>query len=140
MGVKKSYWTRIKDSSEFTYLNLRRYYEYGKINQTPTTTPTQIYDQFNTILNDFNLDKLRKRINRNSDVIVDAIGKDNIIGKSVCPVITIPKTLISDKLAKKWNLYGLQTKSSNYQIFTYSCDDKSYDDFAKDLRNENTIL
>lgn len=69
-----------------------------------------------------------------------AIGKDNIIGKSVCPVITIPKTLISDKLAKKWNLYGLQTKSSNYQIFTYSCDDKSYDDFAKDLRNENTIL
>jgi len=140
VGVKKGYWTRIKDSRYFSYLNLRRYYEYGLFNQTPTTAPTQIYDHFDKVLDDFDLDKLRKKINRNSNVIVDVIGEENIIGKSVCPVITIPKSLISDDIAKRWNLYGLQTESENYQIFTYSCDDKDYENFAKELKSENTIL
>ena len=66
------------------------------------------------------------------DCMVDAI--------SSFPYYDIPKEFISDELAIKWNLYGLQTKSKSYQIFTYSCDDKSYEDFAKDLRSENIIL
>jgi len=140
VGVKKNYWGWIKDSNEFSYLNLRRYYEYGLKNQTPTTTPTQIYEHFLTILSRFDIDELRDKINLNSKLIVDAIGEDKIIGENSCPVITIPKEFISDELAIKWNLYGLQTKSKSYQIFTYSCDDKSYEDFAKDLRSENIIL
>ena len=140
VGVKKSFWNRIKDSDEFTYLNLRRYYEYGLKNQTPTTAPTQIYEHFLTILRRFDIDELRNKINRNSELIVDAIGKDKIIGESLCPVITIPKEHISDELAVKWNLYGLQTQSKNYQIFTYSCDDKDYENFAKELKNENIVL
>tara|TARA_B100001939_G_scaffold334580_1_gene335683 strand:+ start:355 stop:1251 length:897 start_codon:yes stop_codon:yes gene_type:complete len=140
VGVKKTFWNRIKDSDEFTYLNLRRYYEYGLKNQTPTTAPTQIYEHFLTILRRFDIDELRNKINRNSELIVDAIGKDKIIGESLCPVITIPKEFISDELAQKWNLYGLQTESKNYQIFTYSCDDKDYENFAKELKNENIIL
>ena len=109
-------------------------------NQTPTTAPTQIYEHFLTILSRFDIDELRNKINLNSKLIVDAIGEDKILGENSCPVITIPKEFISDELAIKWNLYGLQTKSKNYQIFTYSCDDKSYEDFAKDLRSENIIL
>ena len=140
VGVKKSFWNRIKDTDEFTYLSLKRYYQYGLENQTPTTAPTQIYEHFLTILSRFDIDELRNKINLNSKLIVDAIGEDKIIGENSCPVITIPKEFISDELAIKWNLYGLQTKSKNYQIFTYSCDDKSYEEFAKDLRSENIIL
>ena len=140
VGVKKNYWNRIKDADEFTYLSLKRYYQYGLKNQTPTTAPTQIYEHFLTILRRFDIDELRNKINRNSELIVDAIGEKKIIGKNLCPVITIPKEFISDELAVKWNLYGLQTKSKNYQIFTYSCDDKDYENFAKDLKSENTIL
>ena len=133
VGVKKNYWTRLKDSDEFSYLNLRRYYEYGLINQTPTTTPTQIYDHFLTILRRFDIHELRDRIDRNSKVIVDVIGEENIIGLSTCPVITIPKENIPIEIAEKWDLYGLHTKSKNYQIFTYSYDDRLYEEFGKDL-------
>ena len=133
VGVKKNYWTRLKDSDEFSYLNLRRYYEYGLINQTPTTTPTQIYDHFLTILRRFDIHELRDRIDRNSKVIVDAIGEENIIGLSTCPVITIPKENIPIEIAEKWDLYGLHTKSKNYQIFTYSYDNRLYEEFGKDL-------
>ena len=138
VGVKKNYWTRLKDSDEFSYLNLRRYYEYGLINQTPTTTPTQIYDHFLTILRRFDIHELRDRIDRNSKVIVDAIGEENIIGLSTCPVITIPKENIPIEIAEKWDLYGLHTKSKNYQIFTYSYDDRLYEEFGKDL-NETVM-
>ena len=136
VGVKKNYWNRIKDTDEFTYLSLRRYYQYGLKNQTPTTAPTQIYEHFLTILRRFDIDELRNKINRNSELIVDAIGKDKIIGESLCPVITIPKEYISDELAVKWNLYGLQTQSKNYQIFTYSCDDKDYENFVEENKIE----
>ena len=93
-----------------------------------------------TILRRFDIDELRDKINSNSKLIVDAIGEEKIIGKNPCPVITIPKECISNELAVKWNLYGLQTESKNYQIFTYSCDDKDYENFAKELSNENIVL
>ncbi len=114
--------------------------EVQAVTPTPTTAPTQIYEHFLTILRRFDIDELRNKINRNSELIVDAIGEEKIIGKNLCPVITIPKEYISDELAVKWNLYGLQTQSKNYQIFTYSCDDKDYENFAKELSNENIVL
>tara|TARA_A100001391_G_scaffold204383_1_gene199892 strand:- start:5163 stop:6023 length:861 start_codon:yes stop_codon:yes gene_type:complete len=134
IGVKKNYWTRLKDSNEFSYLNLRRYYEYGLLNQTPTTTPTQIYDHFLTILKRFSIHELRDRIDRNSKVIADAVGEENIIGLSTCPVITIPKENIPMVIAEKWGLYGVHTKSKNYQIFTYSNDGRLYREFVNDLK------
>ena len=51
-------------------------------NQTPTTTPTQIYEHFLTILSRFDIDELRDKINLNSKLIVDAIGEDKIIGEN----------------------------------------------------------
>ena len=138
VGVKKSFWNRIKDSDEFTYLNLRRYHEYGLKNQTPTTTPTQIYEHFLHRLKNFDIDELRKKINKNSELIVNTIGKENTIGDSPCPVITIPKKNIPEIIARKWNLYGLQTDSKNYQIFTYSCDDEDYKKFCNDYITHQT--
>ena len=138
VGVKKSFWNRLKDSDEFTYLNLRRYHEYGLKNQTPTTTPTQIYEHFLHRLKNFDIDELRKKINKNSELIVNTIGKENTIGDSPCPVITIPKKNIPEVLARKWNLYGLQTDSKNYQIFTYSCDDEDYKKFCNDFITHQT--
>jgi 2-polyprenyl-3-methyl-5-hydroxy-6-metoxy-1,4-benzoquinol methylase len=138
VGVKKSFWNRLKDSDEFTYLNLRRYHEYGLKNQTPTTTPTQIYEHFLHRLKNLDIDELRKKINKNSELIVNTIGKENTIGDSPCPVITIPKKNIPEVLARKWNLYGLQTDSKNYQIFTYSCDDEDYKKFCNDYTTHQT--
>ena len=138
VGVKKNYWNRIKDTDEFTYLSLKRYYQYGLKNQTPTTAPTQIYEHFLHRLKNFDIKELRKKINKNSELIVNTIGKENTIGDSLCPVITIPKKNIPEVLARKWNLYGLQTDSKNYQIFTYSCDDEDYKKFCNDFITHQT--
>ena len=49
-----------------------------------------------------------------------------------------PKENIPIEIAEKWDLYGLHTKSKNYQIFTYSYDDRLYKEFGKDL-NETVM-
>ena len=140
IGVKKDYWTSLRLPKEFSYLNLSRYQHYNEINQTPSTTPTQIFEHFESVLDKFDKFKLMKKINDNSLKVVEAIGEENIIGEKICPVITIDKELISMGLARKYQLYGLYTKSPNYQIFTYSCDDEIYDRFCEELKNENTLL
>ena len=48
-----------------------------------------------------------------------------------CLIDNIPKENIPIEIAEKWDLYGLHTKSKNYQIFTYSYDDRLYEEFGK---------
>ena len=140
VGVKKNYWNHLKNSKEFSYLNLNRYLEAHTINQTPHTTPTQIFEHFEIVIDNFEIEKLEDKIIKNSMKVVEAIGADKIIGEHICPVISIEKKYISDKLAKKYNLYGLMTTNPYYQIFTYSCENEDYDAFTLDLKNENSSL
>ena len=138
--VKKNYWDHLKNSKEFSYLNLSRYLESHSINQTPHTTPTQIFEHFEFVIDNFQIEKLRNKIVNNSQKIAEAIGSQNIIGELTCPVISIEKKNISDQLANKYNLYGLRTNNPYYQIFTYACKDEDYDAFTSDLKNENSSL
>ena len=71
---------------------------------------------------------MRKNIDTVSDLIVDALGEENIIGEKRCPVITVNRKVIPDALAKKYDLYGFHTGKSSYQFFTYS---HEYNDYKK---------
>ena len=134
VGVNKGYWKNLKSANEFSYLNLSRYLDYNKVNQTPSTTPTQIFNHLEFVLDNFSLSRLKEKINNNAKKIVNAIGEENVIGEVECPVITIKKELIPTKLANKYDLYGSNTSNPYYQIFTYSCDDEIYDTFCKELK------
>ncbi len=134
--VKKDFWSNLRKCNEFSYLNLSRYKKYQAINQTPSTTPTYIYRHLIDTLDNFNINKLRNKITTNSEVITEAIGRDKIIGEKNCPVITIKKNHIPIGLAKKWNLYGLNSGGNNYHIFTYSCKNSDYERFANEYKRK----
>ena len=118
-----------------SYLNLSRYKEYHEIGQTPSTSPTYIYEHFYNHLQEFNLDEFRKRINYVSDLIVEAVGKSNIIGDRQGPVITLKNGVIPEKFAREHDVYGYWAGRPNYQIFTYTDKVEAYEVFLKELLN-----
>ena len=133
VAVRKDFWSNLKSADIFSYLNLSRYLDFGQINQTPSTTPTQIFEHLEKTIDNFSISKLRDKINTNSQKVVNALGKENVIGETQCPVITINKDVVPLGIAQKFNLYGSNTNSRYYQIFTYSCRDIDYDKFCEDI-------
>ncbi|EGQ9836765.1 hypothetical protein [Vibrio cholerae] len=134
IGIKKEAWDRLSDDSVFSYLNLRRYKNFSLLNQTPSTTPTNIYEHLYKNIKSLDLSALRYNIDMHSDMIVDCIGSDNIIGERRCPVITLKPNTVSQDIAEKFSLYGLSTGKSSYQIFTYSSISKEYEEFCKAIK------
>lgn len=126
--VKKDYWNELKNDDIFSYLNLSRYKKYGLKNQTPSTPPITIYENLFRIIQKFDVNYFRDKINTNSEKLA------NIFGGESSPVFVVDKKKISLEYAKLWNLYGLNTKCNNYSIFTYSCQDKDYDKFCRGLK------
>lgn len=135
VGVKKSFWGSLKSQDTMSYLNLKRYLDYGNKNQTPSTAPTHLFAHLNTILKNMDVTELRSKMNEVSYLITEAVGKDNVIGGLMGPVITINKDAIPIQIANKYQLYGINTNTTNYQIFTYSCDMKYYLRFCKDIQD-----
>jgi len=133
VGVRKDCWGLFNQELKMSYLNLYRYYEYGLKKQTPSTAPTHLFKHLNDILRTFDLDKLKEKIDNMSELLSTAIGDPNIIGERKCPVITVNKDIIPIALANKYQLYGINTNSENYQFFTYSCNEKLYKKFCKEL-------
>ena len=133
VGVRKDSWCLFNQEPKMSYLNLYRYYEYGLKRQTPSTAPTHLFQHLNKTLRSFDIDKLRHKIDTMSEILVRAMGHSNIIGEKKCPVITVNKDVIPIELANKYQLYGINTKSENYQFFTYSCNEKLYKKFCKEL-------
>tara|TARA_Y100001935_G_scaffold252888_1_gene257759 strand:+ start:1531 stop:2400 length:870 start_codon:yes stop_codon:yes gene_type:complete len=131
--IKKDYHDKLIDEEIISTLNLRRYNIFMKKNQTPTTPPTQIFEQLYSVLQEYDVSNIRKRINNNSDEIVNVIGEKNIIGERRCPVITFKKDLIPLKIAEEFQLYHINTDDDTYQIFTYSEKNELYKEFAKKL-------
>lgn len=119
----------------FTYLNVRRMYNSSLINQTHHTPAMALYIDFLEKLKDFDLEATRKQIDRNSDLIVEALGEDNIVGEKRCPVITVKSGVIPQDLCMKYNLYGSHIESHLIQIFTYAESDESYENLARELKN-----
>ena len=64
---------------------------------------------------------------------MDKIGEKHIIGEKICPVITFKKDNIPLEIAKKYQLYGINSDTDIYQIFTYSTDDKLFNNFINEL-------
>jgi len=133
VGVHKDIWSKLHTNNVMSYLNLYRYYTFSKKYQTPTTAPTHLVHHLNKILRNFNLNKLRTKIDEMSNLLVTTIGSSNIIGKTQCPVITVNKDIIPIEIATRYQLYGINTNSDNYQFFTYSCNEKIYKRFCKEL-------
>ena len=127
VGINKNNLNLVDSSTNFSYLNLSMYLEYSKNYQLPTTAPIQLFKHLKKVLINFNLDRLRDKIAVNSIKLV------NIIGEKICPVITVKKDNIPLEIAKKYQLYGINSNAVNYQIFTYSTDDKSFNNFINEL-------
>ena len=134
VGIRSDFITELKSIDHTSYLNLSRYINYSKINQTPSTAPIQILNHLNEVLKNFSTLEIIDKININSAKIVDHFGEDNIIGEYPCPVITISKKNIPIDIANKFQLYHVNDSSENYQIFTYSEDLDMYDAFLKSLQ------
>jgi aspartate aminotransferase-like enzyme len=132
--VNKSYWNNLIDESMLSYLNLSRYKSYHAVNQTPSTAPTFIYEHLLKVLEKFDTAALRKHIDCVSDMIVEIVGRHNIIGQPRCPVITLKTGVIPDHYAKKYDLYGYWAGKPNYQLFTYSDKLENYEAVLKDLK------
>lgn len=139
VGIRKDSHYLIKEDNTFSYLNLNTYLEYSKNNQLPTTAPTHLFESFKRTLINFDINKLREKIYRNSDIIRKVIPTKFFIGDIVCPVLTFKKEAISEQIAKKYELYGINSSSDYYQIFTYSDYDINYINFAKDVQETKQL-
>lgn len=134
VGVRKDSWEHFLPKDRFSYLNLNRYRQYSIDNQTPSTPPIMIFEHLLETLKSFDIESNSKKIVRNSKLISNSVGHDNIIGNKIGPVITVSKNAIPKEIANDFELYGLNNpKSKYYQIFTYSCDDNLYELFSDKL-------
>ena len=125
VGVHKDWWGKFKELDNYSYLDINNYR-----NNTPVTTSIEIFDSLKKNLNNTFLTNLYRQI----DKVSEAFGKVfPIMGDQICPVLTIPKYAIRSELARKYQLYGYNSPTSEYyQIFTYSEPLKYYKEFLKD--------
>ena len=134
VGIHKDSVDLIDSDSQFSYLSLSNYLSYSYKNQLPTTAPVHLFKHLKKILEDFDLEALRSKIVKNSSKLVNVLGSDRIVGEKTCPVISVPKKFIPEKLASKYQLYGINSESELYQIFTYSNSNKIFNDFINELK------
>jgi aspartate aminotransferase-like enzyme len=139
VGVKTSEWDRLFQVEEESYLSLTRYKRFIEANQTPTTVGTYLFDHLLEVLEGFELDRQREKIERVSKLLCSEIGEEFVIGDSVGPVITVNANSIPLSLANKWNLYAKTNLGGVYQIFTYSCEEHLYEEFITELKLERHV-
>lgn len=139
VGIRKDSFHLIRDDNIFSYLNLKTYLKYNKVQQLPTTAPVHLFESFKHTLKNFDTNKLREKIYRNCDLLRKVIPKKFFIGDIICPVLTFKKEAISEQIAKKYELYGINSSSDYYQIFTYSDYDINYINFAKDVQQAKQL-
>ena len=139
VGVRASEWDRLFQVEEESYLSLARYKRFIEANQTPTTVGTYLFDHLLEVLEGFDLDRQREKIERVSKLLCSGIGEEFVIGDSVGPVITVNANSIPLSLANKWNLYTKTNLGGVYQIFTYSCEELLYEEFITELKLERHV-
>ena len=134
VGIKKDKWNLFIDNSIPSYLNLKRYKEFADKMQTPFTPAFSLVADLKNKLENFDKKKIIEKINEVSEMLVDAIGIENIIGEVKGPAITLKKNIIPDEISKKWNLYGYWHNNKQVQLFTYSEDIEDYKKLIWDLK------
>ena len=133
VGIRKDSWNLFKNDSEMSYLNLARYKTYADQNQGPATFPTFILEHLLRVLNNFNIDKLRKKIDDNSKIILKYVDEDALIGNKIGPCITFKKDYIPEEICKKYDLYGYWAHREHIQMFTYNGSKKQYKKVMKEI-------
>ena len=136
--IRKDMWKDFLDESRVSYLNLSRYKSYMAQSQTPSTAPTYIFEHLQKVLNHFNLARFRERIDAVSDLVVDRLGRENILGNPRGPVITVKNGVIPESLARKYDIYGYWAGRPNYQIFTYSDRFENYEGVLNEIHEHLT--
>ena len=137
--VKKDFWPSLIDEGAMSYLNLARYRSYHDMNQTPSTAPTHIYEHLYRRLLDFDLQAFRKKINDVSDMVLNVVKPENVIGEHRCPVITLKPGVIPEDFARTHDVYGYWAGRPNYQIFTYADKTENYERFLSELSAVKTF-
>jgi len=135
VGVHKDHTDLLANDSKFSYLSLSNYLSYSYKHQLPTTAPIHLFKHLKKTLQDFDLESLRSKIVQNSSKLVNVLGTDKIVGEKTCPVITVNKSSIPNDIATKFQLYGINSDSLYYQIFTYSTSTNVYNEFIQELKN-----
>jgi len=121
----------------FTYLNIRTMYNFMKINQTHHTPAIPLIVDLYNRLKQFDKETEISKINSNCEILVNSIGKENIIGEVLCPVITVKNGIIPKNIINKYQLYGANINGHFIQIFTYSEKKKMYEKLAQDIENSH---
>jgi len=135
VGVHKDAWHLIRERQYFSMLNLWMY----KDNPVPVTMPIHTFKALEDRLQaPDHFIKLGNDIKIICNMITGFFKPDDIIGDRECPVMTIKKSAIPDDIAKKYRLYGYNTDSEYYQIFTYSNDFKRYKEFIDDINSSKS--
>lgn len=134
VGIRKDMWGYFKDPSHMSYLNLSRYRHYSNQNQMPSTSPTHIFQHFNKVLDDFDVNKLRQHVNTVCNKVVSTMGSNMFIGDLQSPCLTFKENVLPEELCKKWSVYGYFAHRDHYQLFTYNGTLEEYDKFLTDWK------
>lgn len=133
IGIKSDFFENFSETNNYSYLDIKMYRDYAKQSWTPTTAPVHNFMYLRDILLNFDLTSFREKVSQVSKLLVETLGEKNIVGDTSGPVITINKSLIDDSLNDKWRLYGSNNDDTSlFQIFTYSCAIKKYEEFCLD--------
>ncbi len=132
--IRKDSWHLFEGKDYFCTKDLLLYKDMADKFQTPTTPPVQIYAQLNEAVSSFDLQKHRRRIEKISKLISDAVKAENCLP---CPVVNIRKDHIDSGIATKYELYNSNNDKEIYQIFTYSNKIKKYKELCEQIRGGN---
>ena len=116
----------VKDLDEKVPGGLSEWIKYSKIKQTPFTPSISLISSLIQEIRHFNVDELIYKINYVSDLIVDIVGPENIIGDKRGPAISIKTKAVNLERCEQLEIYGMHTENGFIQIFTYSDDIERY--------------
>lgn len=94
--------------------------KYSKKNQTPFTPSISLLSSLVNEIKQYSVDDIKFKINYVSDLIVDIVGINSIIGDKRGPAISIKKTNVNIERCRQLEIYGMHTNKDFIQIFTYS--------------------
>ena len=123
--VRKDCWNMFSKRDSYSYLDIFLHKQYSEIDQTPCTSPVYSFQLALKCLLNHDIEKQRRRIISNSRLISSAAGSA-LIGCSSSPVLTLKKAAFDTQRLADFELYGMNSSSDVFQIFTYSESDESY--------------
>ncbi len=121
-----------------SYLSPFKYVEYQMINETPFTPAIPLFQDFRDKLRVFDVTALRERVVVHYEMLMEAIGAENVLSRELSPALTINPGVIPDEIIHRWNLYGTKG-GGRVQIFLYSESTEKYEMLAEDIKRAREL-